>query len=63
MAKLPLFLWLTAFSQIVSRICHPNREVQKCLFDLIVKLIKEYPQQCLWTMASILNVILISLYL
>jgi serine/threonine-protein kinase ATR len=56
--KIPIFMWLTAFSQLVSRICHPNKEVQSTLFTLIVKLIKAYPQHCLWMMASIFNVIL-----
>lgn len=26
--RLPLYLYLTAFSQIVSRICHPVKEVK-----------------------------------
>ncbi|XP_011503709.1 PREDICTED: serine/threonine-protein kinase atr-like [Ceratosolen solmsi marchali] len=53
--KVPLFMWLTAFSQLVSRICHPNNEVRNTLFTLIVKLIKAYPQHCLWMMASVFN--------
>ncbi|XP_058804986.1 serine/threonine-protein kinase ATR-like [Phymastichus coffea] len=53
--KVPLFMWLTAFSQLVSRICHPNREVQNTLFTIIVKLIRSYPQHCLWMMASVFN--------
>lgn len=54
--RIPIFMWLTAFSQLASRICHPNREVQNTLFTIIVKLIKAYPQHCLWMMASVFNV-------
>ncbi|OXU29026.1 hypothetical protein TSAR_005154 [Trichomalopsis sarcophagae] len=53
--RVPIFMWLTAFSQLASRICHPNREVQNTLFTIIVKLIKAYPQHCLWMMASVFN--------
>jgi serine/threonine-protein kinase ATR len=28
--RLPHYLYLTAFSQIVSRICHPVKEVSLC---------------------------------
>ncbi|XP_046813707.1 serine/threonine-protein kinase ATR isoform X1 [Vespa crabro] len=53
--RLPIFMWLTAFSQLVSRICHPSVEVQKTLCTLLVKLIVAYPQHCLWMMASVIN--------
>ncbi|KAJ8680180.1 hypothetical protein QAD02_015967 [Eretmocerus hayati] len=54
-SKVPVFTLLTAFSQLVSRICHPNRDVKNALFAIIVRLIKEYPQHCLWMMASVFN--------
>ncbi|XP_014204493.1 serine/threonine-protein kinase ATR [Copidosoma floridanum] len=53
--RIPRFIWLSAFSQLVSRICHPNREVQNTIFTVIVKLIEQYPQHCLWMMASVFN--------
>lgn len=53
--RLPIFMWLTAFSQIVSRICHPSIEVQNTLCTIVVKLIYAYPQYCLWMMASVIN--------
>ncbi|KAI4487089.1 hypothetical protein M0802_012043 [Mischocyttarus mexicanus] len=53
--RLPLFMWLTAFSQLVSRICHPSKEVQQTLCALLVKLIVAYPQHSLWMMASVIN--------
>ncbi|XP_076632761.1 serine/threonine-protein kinase atr isoform X1 [Colletes latitarsis] len=53
--RLPIFMWLTAFSQLVSRICHPSMEVQNTLCTIVVKLIYAYPQHCLWMMASVIN--------
>ncbi|XP_043511522.1 serine/threonine-protein kinase atr [Frieseomelitta varia] len=53
--RLPIFMWLTAFSQLVSRICHPSIEVQKTIRTILVKLIHAYPQHSLWMMASVIN--------
>ncbi|XP_032688955.1 serine/threonine-protein kinase ATR isoform X2 [Odontomachus brunneus] len=53
--RLPTFMWLTAFSQLVSRICHPSPEVQNTLRAILVNLIIAYPQHCLWMMASVFN--------
>ncbi|XP_018347657.1 PREDICTED: serine/threonine-protein kinase ATR-like [Trachymyrmex septentrionalis] len=53
--RLPTFMWLTAFSQLVSRICHPSLLVQNTLCAILVKLISAYPQHCLWMMASVFN--------
>lgn len=48
--RLPSYIFLTAFSQLVSRICHPQREVYVELKAIIVKLLLQYPQQTLWMM-------------
>ncbi|XP_012551263.2 serine/threonine-protein kinase ATR [Bombyx mori] len=53
--RLPLYLYLTAFSQIVSRICHPVQEVYKQLKAIIVKLIKAYPHHALWMMMCVMK--------
>ncbi|KPI92992.1 Serine/threonine-protein kinase ATR [Papilio xuthus] len=53
--RLPIYLYLTAFSQIVSRICHPVREVYLQLKAIIVKLILAYPQHTLWTMMCVIK--------
>ncbi|KAG6454519.1 hypothetical protein O3G_MSEX008741 [Manduca sexta] len=53
--RLPLYLYLTAFSQIVSRICHPVKEVYQQLKAIIVKLILAYPQHTLWMMMSVMK--------
>lgn len=54
--RLPIFMWLTAFSQLVSRICHPSTEIQNTLCTILTKLIHAYPQHSLWMMASVINV-------
>ncbi|XP_071651380.1 serine/threonine-protein kinase ATR [Temnothorax longispinosus] len=53
--RLPTFMWLTAFSQLISRICHPSLQVRSTLRAILVKLISAYPQHCLWMMASVFN--------
>lgn len=63
MDSLPTFTWLTTFSQLVSRICHPSKEVQVTLRTIIVKLIVAHPQHCLWMMASVDNVRIFVFYL
>ncbi|OWR53666.1 putative esr1 protein [Danaus plexippus plexippus] len=53
--KLPIYLYFTAFSQIISRICHPKIEVYNQLKAIIVKLLAAYPQQSLWMMLCVLK--------
>ncbi|XP_052740279.1 serine/threonine-protein kinase ATR isoform X2 [Bicyclus anynana] len=53
--RLPIYLYLTAFSQIVSRICHPVKEVYLQLKAIIVKLILAYPQHTLWNIMSVIK--------
>ncbi|XP_031765193.2 serine/threonine-protein kinase ATR isoform X2 [Galleria mellonella] len=53
--RLPIYLYLTAFSQIVSRICHPVKEVYLQLKAIIVKLILAYPQHTLWMMMCVIR--------
>lgn len=51
--KLPAFTFFTAFSQLVSRICHPSVEVWSILKTILVKLIISFPQQSLWMILSV----------
>ncbi|XP_050674865.1 serine/threonine-protein kinase ATR isoform X2 [Leptidea sinapis] len=53
--RLPIHLYLTAFSQIVSRICHPVKEVYQQLKAIIVKLILAYPQHTIWMMMCVIK--------
>ncbi|ERL94616.1 hypothetical protein D910_11893 [Dendroctonus ponderosae] len=53
--KLPAFVFLTSFSQIISRIAHPQKEVYVQLKSIIVNLMLHYPQQCLWMISSVIK--------
>lgn len=52
-AQLPAFIFFTAFSQLVSRICHPSNDVYTVLKMILVKLISSFPQQSLWMILSV----------
>ncbi|XP_065155593.1 LOW QUALITY PROTEIN: serine/threonine-protein kinase ATR [Atheta coriaria] len=53
--RLPPYIFLTAFSQIISRICHSQKEIYKELNQIVAKLILNYPQQTLWMMISVIK--------
>lgn len=50
---LPSFVFFTAFSQLVSRICHPSADVYQVLKTIIIKLIKSFTQQSMWMIMSV----------
>ncbi|XP_026682047.1 serine/threonine-protein kinase atr [Diaphorina citri] len=52
-SKLPTYMFFSAFSQIVSRICHPHDECFRLLRSIIVKCILEYPNHALWMFMSL----------
>ncbi|XP_023240203.1 serine/threonine-protein kinase ATR-like [Centruroides sculpturatus] len=51
--KLPLFLFMTAFPQLISRICHPHQGIVNQLQRIISKLLVAYPQQSMWMMIAV----------
>ncbi|KAI9146005.1 hypothetical protein BKA69DRAFT_1024549 [Paraphysoderma sedebokerense] len=51
--RLPPYLFLTAFPQIVSRICHKNQNVFPVLETIMVTVLKNYPKQALWYLMSV----------
>lgn len=51
--RLPAFMFFTAFSQLVSRICHPSNDVYNVLKTILVNLILSFPQQSLWMILSV----------
>lgn len=53
--NLPPYIFLTCFSQLVSRICHPQKEVHVQIKSIIVKLLLHYPQHSLWMMISVMK--------
>jgi hypothetical protein len=40
--KLPPYIWLSVFSQLVSRICHPDTDILQCLKEIIAKVLYRY---------------------
>lgn len=51
--RLPAYLFLTSFSQLISRIIHPNPSVFSILEMIIVSVISTYPKQSLWYILSV----------
>lgn len=51
--KLPAYQFLTAFSLLISRICHANQTVFLQLEEIIAKLLVTYPQQAMWMMMAV----------
>ncbi|KAL8187826.1 UNVERIFIED_CONTAM: hypothetical protein K2H54_056449, partial [Gekko kuhli] len=47
------YQFLTAFSQLISRICHSHGEVFVVLMAIIVKVFAAYPQQAMWMMTAV----------
>ncbi|XP_055902742.1 serine/threonine-protein kinase ATR [Eupeodes corollae] len=52
---LPTYIFYSAFSQILSRICHPSLAVFEVLKTIIILLLEKYPHQSLWTLLPVLK--------
>uniref|UniRef100_A0A1I8QD74 Serine/threonine-protein kinase ATR n=1 Tax=Stomoxys calcitrans TaxID=35570 RepID=A0A1I8QD74_STOCA len=50
---LPTSIFYTAFSQLLSRICHPSPDVFKNICNIVIKLIEHFPHQSLWMLLPI----------
>ncbi|BDA43155.1 Serine/threonine-protein kinase ATR at C-terminar half [Coccomyxa sp. Obi] len=50
---LPLYVWLVALPQLISRICHPHLDTQKMIQHLLTRVTGAYPHQTLWALASV----------
>jgi serine/threonine-protein kinase ATR len=55
--QLAPYQFLTAFSQLISRICHSYDEVFIVLMEIIAKVFLAYPQQAMWMMTAVSKVI------
>ena len=53
--KLPAFIFYTALSQILARICHTHHTVYSHLIDIVVKIVSQHPQQALWTLLAVVK--------
>uniref|UniRef100_A0A8C5MNU7 Serine/threonine-protein kinase ATR n=1 Tax=Leptobrachium leishanense TaxID=445787 RepID=A0A8C5MNU7_9ANUR len=47
------YQFLTAFSQLISRICHSQHEVFAVLMEIVAKVFVAYPQQAMWMMTAV----------
>uniref|UniRef100_A0A3B4CRJ6 Serine/threonine-protein kinase ATR n=1 Tax=Pygocentrus nattereri TaxID=42514 RepID=A0A3B4CRJ6_PYGNA len=47
------YQFLTAFSQLISRICHSSDEVFAVLMEIVAKVFLAYPQQAMWMMTAV----------
>ncbi|XP_045440081.1 serine/threonine-protein kinase ATR isoform X4 [Pipistrellus kuhlii] len=52
-SQLAPYQFLTAFSQLISRICHSHDEVFVVLMEIIAKVFLAYPQQAMWMMTAV----------
>ena len=48
--RIPAYKYLTAFPQLISRICHPHGDVSALLRRIIANVLKAFYQQCMWMM-------------
>lgn len=50
------YQFLTAFSQLISRVCHSSEDVFNVLMDIAAKVLLAYPQQAMWLMTAVSKV-------
>ncbi|KAJ9607992.1 serine/threonine-protein kinase M1 [Cladophialophora chaetospira] len=50
----PVLLY-TILPQIVARICHPNKTVQEMLINIVIRVVKAFPQQAFWTLLAVVE--------
>ena len=50
----PVLLY-TILPQIVARICHPNKAVQDILSNIVIRVVKSFPQQSFWTLLAVVE--------
>ncbi|XP_037833578.1 serine/threonine-protein kinase ATR [Kryptolebias marmoratus] len=47
------YQFLTAFSQLISRVCHSSEDVFTVLMTIVAKVLLAYPQQAMWLMTAV----------
>ncbi len=50
---MPTYVWLTVFSQLVSRICHKDPNVLQILKDILARVVARHPRQTLWVLVCV----------
>ena len=54
-SKIPIYVWYIVYPQLISRICHPNKEVCDLLLSILSRILQEYPRQSMWGIMAITN--------
>ncbi|KAI1315377.1 serine/threonine-protein kinase M1 [Mortierella claussenii] len=52
-SSLPMYMFLSAFPQIISRMCHKNADAFAVLQHIIVSVVLAFPDQAIWQMVSV----------
>jgi serine/threonine-protein kinase ATR len=55
MERLQPVLLYSILPQLVARICHPNKTVQEILSNVVIRVVKAFPQQALWTLLAVIE--------
>ncbi|KKY18324.1 putative phosphatidylinositol 3and 4-kinase [Phaeomoniella chlamydospora] len=53
--RIPAYLLYTILPQVVARIVHPNTAVYNNMVALIVRVVRAYPQQAMWTVLAVVK--------
>ena len=53
--RLPAFVFYTALSQLVARICHPSSSVFNLVVDMVAKVVIQHTAQALWTLLAVVK--------
>lgn len=53
--RLPSFIFYSAFTQIVARICHPHEKIHSSLVDVVARVVVSHPQQAMWTLLALIK--------
>ena len=53
--RLPAFVFYTALSQLVARICHPSQAVYNLILDIVAKVVGHHTPQALWTLLAVVK--------
>jgi serine/threonine-protein kinase ATR len=54
-SKIPMYVWLGAMPQLISRVCHDNPTVKEILGGLIQKVFRAFPKQVMWMAVGVLR--------
>jgi len=50
--KLPKYIWYTVFSQVLSRLLHPNKVTSQLIIMIASYVVQEYPTHALWSVLA-----------